>query len=91
MLDLREVTSFADLFIICSGANQRQIQAITDEVLEKVKKENGDRPNSVEGYDNAEWVLIDYGDIIVHVFSEKARLYYELERLWRHARQVAIT
>lgn len=88
VLDLREVSSFADFFVICSGTNSRQIQAIADEIHQRLKKQ-GEMPNSIEGYTNAEWVLMDYGDYLIHVFSEKARAYYDLERLWRDARVVA--
>jgi ribosome-associated protein len=87
ILDLREVTSFTDYFVICTGANQRQIQAISDAIGEELKAA-GERPVSVEGYQNAEWVLADYGDFIVHILSPTAREYYDLERLWRHARNV---
>ncbi len=90
VLDLREVTSFADYFVICSGTNTRQIQAIADEIHQRLKK-LGENPNSMEGYDNAEWVLMDYGDYLIHIFSEKARLYYDLERLWRDAKTVELT
>ncbi len=86
---MRPVTSFADYFVICSGANQRQIQAIADEV-ERALKANDERPNSVEGYTNAEWVLMDYGDMVVHVFTETARSYYDLDRLWRDATELPI-
>lgn len=89
VLDLREVTSFTDYFIICTGTNPRQIQAITDEIQLRLKQ-LGEQAISTEGYEHAEWVLIDYGDYIVHVFSEKAREFYDLERLWRHARRVEI-
>jgi ribosome-associated protein len=89
VLDLREITSFADFFVICSGANQRQIQAISDEINLQLKRA-GELPISVEGYEHAEWVLADYGDFLVHIFSDKARSYYDLERLWRHAKEVAI-
>ena len=89
VLDLREVTSFADFFVICSGSNPRQIQAISEEIGQQLAN-RGEYPVSVEGFDNAEWVLTDYGDYLVHVFSEKARTYYELERLWRHARVAPI-
>jgi ribosome-associated protein len=89
VLDLREITSFADYFVICSGGNQRQIQAIADEVGKQMK-DNGELPISVEGYNNAEWVLADYGDVLVHVFSERARTYYDLEYLWREAGKVEI-
>lgn len=89
MLDLREVTSFADFFVICTGANPKQIQAITEEIGLELA-ERGEHPVSVEGFDNAEWVLADYGDYLIHVFSAKARDYYDLERLWRHAKQTPI-
>jgi ribosome-associated protein len=86
-LDVREVSSFADYFVICSGTNSRQIQAIADEIEAKLK-EAGEYPTSVEGYQNAEWVLVDYGDFVIHIFSEKARAYYDLERLWRGAKHL---
>ena len=89
VLDLREVTSFADFFVVCSGANSKQIQAITEEIGTQLEK-RGEYPVSVEGFGNAEWVLADYGDYLVHVFSEKARAYYDLDRLWRHAKVVEI-
>ena len=83
------MTSFADYFIICNGTNPRQIQAISDAVGEELEKE-GERAVSIEGYQNAEWILVDYGDFLVHIFSEKSREYYQLERLWRHAKDVEI-
>jgi len=89
ILDLRGITSFADYFVICTGANQRQIQAIADEVLARMK-DRGRPALGVEGYDRAEWVLIDYGDLLVHVFSESARKFYDLERLWRSAREIEL-
>jgi ribosome-associated protein len=76
--------AFTDYFVLCSGTNPRQVQAIADEVELRLKKA-GIRPNSVEGYKQAEWVLIDYVDFVVHVFSDKARKYYDLERLWKTA------
>ena len=79
--------AFTDYFVLCSGTNPRQVQAISDEVELQLKKA-GIRPNSVEGYKQAEWVLIDYVDFVVHVFSEKARKYYDLERLWKSARKL---
>jgi ribosome-associated protein len=90
VLDLTGITSFADFFVICTGSNQRQIQAISDEVGVALKREAGEVPLSIEGYNQAEWVLADYGDLLVHVFSPKAREYYDLERLWRSARTLAI-
>jgi ribosome-associated protein len=73
--------------VVCSGANARQIQAIADEI-ETQLRELGERPLSVEGYQNAEWVLLDYGDYLIHIFTEKARQDYDLERLWRDAKTV---
>ena len=90
MLDLTGITSFADYFVICTGANQRQVQAIADEVGMQLKKEAGELPISLEGYTQGEWVLADYGDLLVHIFSPKAREYYDLERLWRSAKTVEI-
>jgi ribosome-associated protein len=89
VLDLREVTSFADFFVIATGSNPRQIQAIAEEVQKRLK-ERGERPINVEGLNNAEWVLADYGDFIVHIFAPQSRQYYDLERLWRHAKDVKI-
>ncbi|HXS98264.1 MAG TPA: ribosome silencing factor [Candidatus Limnocylindrales bacterium] len=90
VLDLTGITSFADYFVICTGGNQKQVQAIADEVGQRLKKENGELPISLEGYNQAEWVLADYGDLLVHIFSPKAREYYGLERLWRGAKTVQI-
>jgi len=90
VLDLTGITSFADYFVICTGSNQRQVQAIADELRLQLKRRSGELPFSVEGYEQAEWILADYGDLLVHIFSPKAREYYDLERLWRGARVVAI-
>jgi ribosome-associated protein len=88
-LDLREVASFTDFFLLATGTNARQVQAISDAVEEQLKK-RGTRPLRIEGYKTAEWVLLDYGDFIFHVFEEKARRFYDLERLWRDAARVAL-
>jgi ribosome-associated protein len=90
VLDLTGITSFADYFVICTGANQRQVQAIADEVRLQLKRRAGELPISVEGYEQAEWVLADYGDLLVHIFSPKAREYYGLERLWRGGKLMEI-
>ena len=76
--------------MIATGANARQVQAISDEVSLQLKQQVGELPFSVEGYNQAEWVLADYGDLLVHIFSPKAREYYSLERLWRSAKTVEI-
>src|SRR5947209_9624385 len=80
----RNSGAFTDYFIVCTGTNPRQIQAISDEV-QRLLKEADSRPNSVEGYNQAEWVLLDYVDFVVHIFSERARKFYDLERLWKSA------
>jgi ribosome-associated protein len=79
--------AFTDYFVVCSGTNPRQIQAIADDV-QKNMAEAGQRPNSVEGYTQAEWVLLDYVDFVLHIFSERARKFYDLERLWKSARKL---
>jgi ribosome-associated protein len=89
VLDLTGVTAFADYFVICTGANQRNVQAVSDEVGLRLKQ-HGELPLSLEGYNQAEWILADYGDFLIHVFSPKARQYYDLERLWRSAKAVEI-
>jgi ribosome-associated protein len=89
VLDLREIASFTDFFFITSGANERQVQAISDEVYETLKKA-GSTAARVEGYKTAEWILLDYGDFVVHVFEQKARTFYDLERLWRESKRVEL-
>jgi ribosome-associated protein len=89
-LDLREIASFTEFFVIASGMNQRQVQAIADEINEQLKKQLRRRPVRIEGYNTAEWVLLDYGDFVVHLFDKEARDFYDLERLWRDARRVEI-
>jgi ribosome-associated protein len=73
--------------VLCSGTNPRQVQAIADEVERRLKAV-GVRPNQIEGYKQAEWVLLDYVDFVVHVFSEHARKFYDLERLWKTAKRL---
>ena len=89
VLDLREIASFTDFFVIVSGANERQVQAISDEIYESLKKA-GHTAARVEGYKTAEWILLDYGDFVVHVFEQKARKFYDLERLWRESKRVEL-
>ena len=84
VLDLTKAGAFTDYFVICSGANPRQVQAIADAVEEALKGQK-QRPSLVEGYARAEWVLLDYFDFVVHVFSKHARDFYALDRLWGSA------
>jgi ribosome-associated protein len=79
--------AFTDYFVVCSGSNPRQIQAIADEVEGRLERA-GQHPTHIEGYKQAEWVLLDYVDFVVHVFSEKARKFYDLERLWKSAKRL---
>ena len=87
-LDLREIASFTEFFIIVSGANQRQVQAISDEITEQLKNQLKTKVLRVEGYNAGEWILLDYGDFVVHIFEKNARDFYDLQRLWRDARKV---
>jgi ribosome-associated protein len=89
-LDLREIASFTEFFIICSGANVRQVQAISDGINKELKKQLNSRPIRLEGYRTGEWILLDYGDFIVHIFEKDAREFYDLERLWRDAKKVEL-
>jgi len=84
----RNAGAFTDYFVLCTGTNPRQIQAISDDIERKLA-DVGSRPNSLEGYSQAEWVLLDYVDFVVHIFSERARQFYDLERLWKSARRLA--
>ncbi len=83
----RHSSAFTDYFVVCTGSNPRQIQAISDEVEQRLSRE-GLRPTHVEGYNQAEWVLLDYVDFVVHVFTESARKFYDLERLWKSAKRL---
>ena len=89
LLDLRKATGFADYFLICSGGNPRQIRAIADAIMEALASD-GARPAHVEGYQRSEWILLDYFDFVVHIFSPETRLFYSLERLWGNAERVEI-
>jgi len=88
-LDISGVATFADYFLLCSGDSSRQIQAIADEVEQRLAA-SGHRPAHIEGYNNAEWILLDYLDLVIHVFSKQARAYYDLERLWRDAKTLDV-
>lgn len=87
LLDLRQVSILADYFVICSATTERQTRAILDMLIKEIKQE-GMRPLHVEGDAGGGWLLIDYGDIIVHIFAPAQRAYYQLEELWQHAAMV---
>jgi ribosome-associated protein len=82
-------STFTDYFLICSGSNPRQVQAIADEVDERLSKDMGVEPNAREGYQTAEWILLDYVDFVVHIFNAQRRAYYDLERLWKSAHRLS--
>jgi ribosome-associated protein len=90
VLDLRHTPAFTDFFVLCSGQNQRQVKAIVDAVEETLRAAKV-RPAHIEGYDRADWVLMDYFNFIVHVFSPQTREFYSLERLWGDAERIDIT
>ena len=87
VIDISEVSVLADYFIIANGSSRPQIQALSDEVSEKMEKA-GATLKQVEGYDSAKWILLDFGDVIVHIFNQEDRLLYDLERIWRDGKQV---
>jgi ribosome-associated protein len=86
-LDMRELTSIADAFIICSGSSNRQVTAIAEHVERRLRKQKV-KPLSVEGTKEGQWVLMDYGDVVIHVFYESVRQFYDLEGLWTDARRI---
>jgi ribosome-associated protein len=87
VLHVEKVSDFTDFFLICSGTSERQVQAIADAVQERMREEQV-RPLHVEGYNRGQWVLLDYGDFVVHIFQEEPRRFYSLERLWGDAPDV---
>ena len=89
VLDIEKISTIADYFIIASGANRNQVQAMADQVEETLGKAEI-KKKSVEGYRNANWILLDYGDVVLHIFDEENRLFYDLERIWRDGTQVEL-
>jgi ribosome silencing factor RsfS/YbeB/iojap len=89
ILDLKKLSSFTDYFVVCSGQSDRQVQAIADSIVIELK-EDGFTPISMEGYREGRWVLVDYGDVVIHVFLDALREYYDIEQLWQNAPKVPI-
>ncbi len=87
VIDIHDVSVIADYFVIASGSNQNQVQAMVDNVEEQLGRA-GFEPKQVEGVRNSSWILMDYGDVIVHVFDEENRLFYDLERIWRDGKSL---
>jgi len=90
VLDVGKICSFADTFVICSGTSSRHTRAICDAIQEELKKKWELLPAHLEGYAQSEWILMDYFDFVVHIFSEKAREFYDLERLWKVAPRLPV-
>jgi len=89
IINIEEISVLADYFIISSGSNRNQVQAMVDNVEEFMEKA-GYRPRQIEGYQTAHWILMDYGDIVIHVFDEENRLFYDLERIWRDGKSLDV-
>ena len=89
ILDIRDITVLADYFIIAHGNNKNHIQALIDQTEEKLFI-NGYTPKQVEGYQSASWILLDYGNIIIHIFNKEDRFFYDLERIWSDGKEVAL-
>lgn len=89
VIDIQEVSVLADYFLIASGSNRSQIQALCDSV-EEILTKAGTKVRQIEGYDSANWILLDFGDIIVHIFDKENRLFYDLERIWRDGKTVSL-
>ena len=88
IIDIEKISTIADYFIIAGGNNKNQIQAMTDEITDKLGRA-GCTPKHIEGYNNANWILLDYGDIVIHIFDEENRLFYDLERIWRDGKRIS--
>ena len=89
IIDVRKLTTLADYFVILSGASDVQVKAVADAIIEELKG-LGIKPVHIEGKTNARWILVDYGGIIIHIFYEPLRRFYNLERLWREAKKVSV-
>jgi ribosome-associated protein len=88
VLDMRELTALFDFFVIASGTSRRQLHAMSEEI-DRVMAERGDRRLGIEGYGESRWILLDYGDVVVHLFEPETRDYYALEQLWGHAKRIS--
>ena len=91
VLDLTGRTSFCDYFVICSGNNPRHVRAVASNLIDQMKKANGKKPLGAEGLEAGRWALLDYGDVLVHIFEDRIRDYYDLEGLWMDARKIPLS
>ena len=90
ILDMRELTCMFDFFVLVSGSSRRQLHAISEEIDRVLQEEHGDRRMGIEGYEESRWILLDYGDIVVHMFEPETRTYYAIEELWGQAKRVPL-
>jgi ribosome-associated protein len=90
VLDMRELTSMFDYFVLASGTSRRQLHAMSEEIDHALEDQMGDRRLGIEGYEQSRWILLDYGDVVVHLFEPEMRSYYALEDLWGHAKRVPL-
>ena len=90
ILDLRELTCIFDFFVIVSGTSRRQLHAISEEIDRVMQEELGDRRMGIEGYEESRWILLDYGDVVIHMFEPETRAYYAIEELWGQAKRVPL-
>jgi ribosome-associated protein len=88
VLDTRELTSMFDYFVLATGASRRQLHAISEEIDRALEDRMGDRRLGIEGYEESRWILLDYGDVVIHLFDADTREYYALEQLWGQAKRV---
>lgn len=90
ILDISAITTISDYFIVTSGNNYNQVRAIADNVEEELLKKHGMMPERVEGYNNGEWILLDYIDYVIHVFDREQRLFYDIERIWSDGKEIEV-
>ena len=90
ILDLRELTAMFDFFVLVSGSSRRQLHAVSEEIDRVLEKECGDRRMGIEGYEESRWILLDYGDVVIHLFEPETRAYYAIEELWGQAKRVPV-
>lgn len=91
VLDLRGVTPIFDFFVIATGTSRRQLHAMSEEIDHKLEDDLGDKRMGIEGYSDSRWILLDYGDVVIHLFDDETREYYDMENLWTQAKQVDLT
>lgn len=91
ILDLREVTPVFDFFVIATGSSRRQLHAMSEEIDHKLEDDLGDKRMGIEGYSESRWILLDYGTVVIHLFDDETREYYDIENLWTQAKRIDLT